>query len=153
MYEYLMDLSRRESVKDRAKELNGGDQHNSCVYFASEALRRVGLELPLKVCNTGKLSEDEISDIALTSQLLAKGWKTGRDPAGLLPGDLCFTTPDSSGRPTHVYIFMSWEKEGSYEYANVCDNQSYDYGTTYHLRNVQSALPGKEAFSYYMYLE
>ena len=47
---------------------------------------------------------------------------------------------------------MGWVVENSFDYAYVCDNQSYDYGYTYHKRNVKVALSNKEAFSYFMYL-
>lgn len=151
VYNYLQNLKSREDVKDVAKALNGGDQHNSCVYFASEVLRRQGLSIPKAVCSTGSLSDDPIKNISLIYTLQNYGWKVDYDLKNLLPGDFCFTTNDSRGRPTHVYVFMGWTAEGRYDYANVCDNQSYDYGLTLHKRNVNMALPGKEATAFFMY--
>lgn len=151
VYSYLQNLKNREDVKDVAKALNGGDQHNSCVYFASEVLRRQGLNIPKSVCSTGSLSNDPIKNISLIYTLQNDGWKVDYDLKNLLPGDFCFTTNDSQGRPTHVYVFMGWAAEGRYDYANVCDNQSYDYGLTLHKRNINIALPGKEATAFFMY--
>ena len=52
-----MNDNNRQSVMKRAIELHGGDLSNNCVYFASEALRRSGLNnLPEYVCNTVELT-------------------------------------------------------------------------------------------------
>lgn len=142
LYNYMMNYDNRESVMERAVELHGGDLSNNCVYFASEALRRVGLEIPSQVDNT----------TTLTSKLKSFGWKTDRDLSRLLPGDVCFTT-DSGYGPTHTYIFMRWVKEDYHEYAYICDNQGDEYGNnSYHKRNINFATAEKEAISYFMYI-
>ena len=152
LYSYLMDLNNRESVKDAAIKLNNGNQRNSCVYFVSESLRRIGLELPLNVCSTGKISVESSNDNNLSFQLSARGWMYCQNISRLLPGDICFTTLSKAGRPTHTYIFKGWAVQGNEDFAYVCDNQSYDYGKTLHLRNIKNALKGKEAFYYFMFM-
>lgn len=142
LYNYLMNYDNRESVMKRAIELHDGDTSNTCVYFASEALRRSGLDMPLQVANT----------ITLTSQLESYDWKTETDLSNLLPGDVCFTTAYGFG-PTHSYIFMRWVDENHFDYAYICDNQGNEYNNNaYHKRNINFATAEKEAISYFMYM-
>ncbi|MCI1945536.1 Ig-like domain-containing protein [Clostridium luticellarii] len=142
LYNYLMNYDNRQSVLESAIELHGGDTSNNCVYFASEALRRVGLGVPTYVANT----------LTLTSVLESMGWKIGYDLSLLLPGDICFTTSYGYG-PTHTYTFMKWADPNSFDYAYICDNQGYDYGgNAYHMRNIDFATEQKDALSYFMYL-
>lgn len=140
LYNYFMNLDNRKSVDARAIELHGGVMSNNCVYFASEGLRRAGLEdLPENVCNT----------VQLTSQLTKRGWTECTDLSKLRPGDICFTTDG----PSHVYTFMQWVKDNCYDYAYICDNQGNEYGgDPYHKRNVNFATPQKEAAAYFMYI-
>lgn len=142
LYNYLMNYDNRQSVLNTAIELHDGITSNNCVYFTSEALRRVGLtDLPNSVANT----------VTLTSQLQSRGWQTSSDLSKLLPGDICFTTSYGDG-PTHAYTFMGWVSQGDYDYGYVCDNQGYDYDdNAYHKRNISFATSAKDALSYFMY--
>ena len=151
LYQYLLVPNQRDSIKNRAIKLNNGNQHNSCVYFVSEALRKIGLKIPLRVCNIGRFKSKNNSNLSLIKQLKFIKWKTSNSLSLLLPGDICFTTPDYNGLPSHVYVFMGWVKSGRVDYAYVCDNQSYDYGFTLHIRNIKNSLPGKEAFYSFIY--
>ncbi|MHC6178472.1 Ig-like domain-containing protein [Clostridium sp. JNZ X4-2] len=142
LYNYLMNYDNRQSVLERAIELHDGDTSNNCVYFASEALRRAGLDVPAYVANT----------LTLTSVLESMGWKIGYDLSLLLPGDICFTTSYGNG-PTHTYTFMKWADPSSFDYAYICDNQGYDYGgNAYHIRNIDFETSTKDKLSYFMYL-
>lgn len=145
--DYLSTEKNRNSVAERANELHGGTLHNSCVYYASEALRRVGVEIP-----------DSMSLIPpFIDELEKHGFKTSYDLDELKPGDICFTTDVNGvfgGRPTHTYIFMGWESKGV---ARIVDNQLYDYGDVYHTRlidfhylNNKKDKP-KEATAFFMY--
>lgn len=141
LYNYLMNDNNRQSVMKRAIELHGGDLSNNCVYFASEALRRSGLnDLPKYVCNT----------VELTGKLKNMGWSTSRDFSKLRPGDICFTKSYGAG-PTHTYVFMKWVIPGRYDYAYICDNQGNEYGSIYHKRNVNFATETKDPTIYFMY--
>lgn len=74
------------------------------------------------------------------------GWHQSKSLSELLPGDICFTTPNSEGHFTHAYIFMGWVEQKKFDYAYVCDNQSYDYGTTLHIRNIKNTSRDKDPF-------
>lgn len=141
LYQYLMNDDNRQSVMKRAIELHDGDASNTCVYFASEALRRSGLnDLPESVCNT----------VTLTSQLKKRGWLVSKDLSQLKPGDICFTISYGNG-PTHTYTFMKWVDPDNYHYAYICDNQGQEYGNAYHKRNVDISTKTKDIIQYFMY--
>ncbi|MGH4121636.1 MAG: Ig-like domain-containing protein [Clostridium sp.] len=142
LYNYLMKEENRQSVMKRAIQLHDGDLSNNCVYFASEALRRAGLnKLPQYVCNT----------VQLTNNLKNMGWSMGTDFSKLRPGDICFTKAYGYG-PTHAYVFMKWVKPGKYDYAYICDNQGSEYDNQiYHKRNVNFATKAKDPTTYFMY--
>lgn len=147
LYTYLSTQENRASVGDRANELHGGTMHNSCVYFASEALRRAGVKIP-----------DSMAWIpTFIEELESQGFKTSYDLEQLKPGDICFTTDVNGvvgGRPTHAYIFMGWESPGV---AWIADNQVYDYGDVYHTRSMEFHYlkdmkdKPKEATAFFMY--
>lgn len=119
LYKYMTDTNNRVSVHYRAIDLHGGDTSNNCVFFTSEALRRVGVDLPLGTCNTYDLE----------NKLEARGFVKSYDLSQLKPGDIVFTNGY-----THVYIFMGWASNG---YAYVCDNQADRFDNkVLHLRNV-----------------
>lgn len=142
LYNYLTNASNRKSVETAARRLNRGNHRNTCVYFASESLRRVGYKVPKKIRRTRELA----------SYLRSKGWKVSYNLHELKPGDICFTTNNALGAPSHVYVFMGWVKKGSIDYAYVVDNQSRDYkGKTYHIRNVKRRKMDKEATRFFMY--
>lgn len=147
LFDYLSSEDNRKSVTERANELHGGTLHNSCVYFASEALRRIGVKIP-----------DSMSLIPPFIEALKKqGFKTSYNLEELKPGDICFTTDVNGvfgGRPTHTYIFMGWESPGT---AWIADNQLYDYGDVYHTRLMKFHYLNdikdkpKEATAFFMY--
>jgi hypothetical protein len=147
LFNYLSSDKNRKSVAKRASELHGGDLHNSCVYYASESLRRIGIKIP-----------NSMSLVPLfINELKKQGFKTSYNLKDLKPGDICFTTDVNGvfgGRPTHTYIFMGWKSPGV---AWIADNQLYDYGNVYHARlidfhylNNQKDKP-KEATAFFMY--
>ena len=119
LFKYLTDTNNRVSVHYKAIELHGGDTSNNCVFFTSEALRRVGIDLPLGTCNTYDLED----------KLQAMGFVESYDLSQLKPGDIVFTNGY-----THVYIFMGWSANG---YAYICDNQADRFDNkVLHLRNI-----------------
>lgn len=148
IYNYLQNQKNRLTVYETASKLNNNSTQNACVYFLSEVLRKNDYSVPNSVCNTGQL----------ISYLKARGWSKSTDYKALRPGDICFTTDEKgnkNGVPSHTYIFMGWVKQGSYDYAYVCDNQAKDYGgKIYHIRNIKikGSANGyeKDAFSFFM---
>jgi hypothetical protein len=142
LYNYLTIPANRKSIEKSARRLNRGNHHNTCVYFVSESLRRVGLMVPKSVCNTRQL----------VPFLKSKGWKVSYNLQELKPGDICFTTNNALGSPSHAHVFMGWVKSGSTDYAYIVDNQSIDYnGNTYHIRNIRKKLRDKDATRFFMY--
>jgi hypothetical protein len=142
LYNYLTVPANRKSIEKAARRLNRGSHHNTCVYFASEALRRVGFMVPKSVCNTRQL----------VPFLKSKGWRVSYNLHELKPGDICFTTNNDLGSPSHAHVFMGWVKGGSIDYAYIVDNQSVDYnGNTYHIRNIRKKLRDKDATRFFMY--
>ncbi|MCR3757403.1 hypothetical protein KYB31_00160 [Clostridium felsineum] len=125
--DYLRDDNDRQENLKAAIELNGGNAKNTCVFFASGALRHGGLKVPLDTANTTQL----------TKYLISKGFKKYYNLKELKVGDVCFTAPngDKDEVPDHTYIFMGWVdlkcKDGY-----VCDNQKKGYGNSYHKRNI-----------------
>lgn len=143
LYNYLTVADNRKSIEKVARRLNRGNYHNTCVYFTSESLRRVGYRIPKRVCNTRQL----------VAYLKSKGWKISYNLNELKPGDICFTSNHALGAPSHAYIFMGWVKSGSIDYAYIADNQSYDYkGNIYHIRNVRKKFKDKDATRFFMYI-
>lgn len=144
---YLTNENNAKSVFERAVSLHYGDVHNTCVYFQSEALRRIGFYVPDSISNTTQL----------TNYLSNKGWRIEYDYKKLKAGDICFTTADNGGKgnPTHAYTFVKWVEEGKYDYAYIVDNQAPDYGTHNHIRNISiRAIQGeneRDAIQYFMY--
>jgi hypothetical protein len=142
LHKFISNSDNQKSVEGRVLNLNSGNLHLGCVYFVSESLRRIGVNVPINICDTS----------LLTTFLKKQGWEICYDAKKLLPGDICFTTNGKDiNKPTHTYIFMGWIENGDTKFAYVCDNQSYDFGESYHKRNITVAIPGKEAFYYFMY--
>lgn len=147
LFDYLSTDKNRNSVAERANELHRGTLHNSCVYYASEALRRVGVKIPVSMSLIPPFIDE----------LKRQGFKTSYNLEELKSGDIGFTTDVNGvvgGRPTHTYIFMGWESPGV---ARIVDNQLYDYGDVYHTRlidfhylNNMKDKP-KEATAFFMY--
>jgi len=132
---YLTSGSNVNSVLIRAIQLHNGDYSNNCVYFSSEAMRRIGIGVPTATCNTGQY----------LSYLRGHGWAPSYDIRKLAPGSICFTTAGYAGNPTHTFAFISWVNPGSYTLANVADNQ----GNTVHVRNM-TATDSTDAFAFFM---
>ncbi|MBU3145034.1 hypothetical protein [Clostridium sp. CF012] len=145
VYSFLEDKGNRIDAYNSAIKLNQGSSENTCVYFISEVLRRNNFDVPAQTSNTSQI----------ISLLKEKGFKKRSDYENLKPGDICFTTDDNGGFPTHTYIFMKWVKEGNYDYAYICDNQAKDYkGKIYHIRNINVVTKSngfnKDAFAFFM---
>jgi hypothetical protein len=146
IYNYMSNKTNRASVLQRTLKLNGGSYTNSCTYFASEVLRRVGLNLSDSLATTD----------GLASKLSSLGWKKYNDYKSLEKGDVVFSMGPQNrpGRPTHTYIFMGWVKSGDYNYGYIVDNQGNKYGDVYHTRNIAILASHngdqKEAFQYFM---
>lgn len=124
---YLNVTSNRRKNIDEAARLNNGSYTNTCVYFASGALRAAGLDVPKSVGNTTQLIEF----------LQKEGYKKYYDLNKLEPGDICFAAPSGnvSETPDHTYIFDKWT-DSSHKDAYIFDNQLTEYGSCYHVRNV-----------------
>lgn len=154
LYKLALDSSSREAIESRAIQLHDGNTSNNCVFTAAEALRRAGMtDLPLTVCNTGKLFNETswMMPYSFSYQLQQRGWQIERSYSNLLPGDICFTRDYGDGRPTHTYIFMKWAKPNDYSYAYVFDNQRDADGSLYHLRNVDFQTDTKDITMYFMH--
>ncbi|MBD7912912.1 hypothetical protein [Clostridium cibarium] len=148
IFNFLQSNENRKYIYSKAVKRNKGNSSNTCVYFLAELLRENNFMVPNE---TKKVSE-------VLKMLKEDGWKKHSNYEELKPGDICFTT-DSDGNkdgiPTHTYVFMKWVKEGSYDFAYVCDNQAKDYnGRLYHIRNIRNVEKTngfkKEAFAFFM---
>ena len=117
LFNYMSNENNRESVHYAAIDLHGGETTNNCVYFTSEALRRVGVKIPLYVANTYQLERE----------LLSRGWIKSTNTSDLRPGDLVF-----SGYK-HSFTFMNWYDN---DYAYIVDNQKKYFGSVLHKRLV-----------------
>ncbi len=121
LYNYMMDPKNQESVHLMAIELHNGVTSNNCVFFTSEALRRVGVDIPDDIGYTTHLERE----------LVDRNWVKVTDLNQLEPGDICFAGE------AHAYIFMGWANE-SKTLAYVVDNQKARFGSTYHERGLYS---------------
>lgn len=133
---YLSSNSNIASVNARAIQLHNGETANNCVFFSSEALRRIGFNVPLWMCNTK----------SYVPYLLNSGWKSNYNIDALAPGDICFSVDDSEGHPTHTYVFMGWVNPDDHTLAYVADNQNCN---SIHLRSMIDA-PGIDAFHFFV---
>lgn len=118
LFKYMTDENNEASVDSTAVLLHGGVTSNNCVYFTSEALRRIGVGVPTSTANTYQLE----------SQLQSIGFVASYDFSQIKPGDVVFTNGY-----THVYIFMCWDTDG---YAYIVDNQGSLFGGTLHRRKI-----------------
>ncbi|WP_160687892.1 cell wall-binding protein [Clostridium sp. C2-6-12] len=110
LFKYMTDVNNQLSVDNTAVWLHGGATDNNCVFFSSEALRRIGVNIPRSVANTYQLE----------NELKGRGFSYSYDFSQIKPGDIVFTNNYS-----HVYIFMCWDRDG---YAYIVDNQRTMYG-------------------------
>lgn len=132
---YLRSSANVSSVLNRAVQLHGGNPTNTCVYFSSEVMRRMGVSVPLATCNTRQYR----------GFLRGNGWKANYDIKKLTPGSICFTSNDWAGYPTHTFVFMGWANS-NYTLAYIADNQ----GNAVHVRNM-GATYHTDAFAYFMH--
>jgi hypothetical protein len=151
LFKYLSNTSNQQSILQTALSLHNGDYHNSCVYFGSEALRRIGVSQSSLPLYTSTI-------VQFIADLKNIGWKTSTDYKQLLPGDICFTTDENlnNGIPTHTYIFMKWVTVDNYDFAYICDNQAPEYNNQVnHIRNITKVVytssGKKEPFLFFMY--
>lgn len=117
MVRYMSTLANRESVHNKSIALHNGILENNCVYFTSELLRRVGINIPNYIANT----------VQLERQLLNRGWKKHTNLNNLKPGDIVFAGY------AHAYTFLGWAGDG---YAYIVDNQKSTFGSVLHKRKV-----------------
>lgn len=110
LFKYMTNVNNELSVDSYAVALHGGITSNNCVYFTSEALRRIGVNIPTSTANTYQLE----------NVLKSMGFVYSYDFSQIKPGDIVFTNNYS-----HVYIFMCWDKDG---YAYIVDNQGSSFG-------------------------
>ena len=129
LYLYMSVLENRNSVFARAVALHYGDPHNTCALTASEALRRIGIDIPTPTCTTDVIG----------SELSARGYTMQMNLRLLQPGDICFTTDAygnlTAGHSTHTFIFMGWANAEK-TMMNICDNQVSIYGSVFHVRAI-----------------
>lgn len=135
--DYISVDANVKSVNERAVALHGGFSSNNCVFFSSEALRRIGISVPTGMCNTTNY----------VPYLLNKGWKENYNADVLTPGDVCFTVNDSGGHPTHTFCFLDWLNPDDHTLAYVADNQSNEI----HIRSLVQTQQ-YDAFAFFFYL-
>lgn len=135
LYNYMMDPKHQESVHLKAIELHNGDTSNNCVFFTSEALRRVSVDIPKNIAYTTNLEKE----------LVKRNWGKVKDLSKLEAGDICFAGE------AHVYIFMGWANEEK-TVAYVVDNQKARFGSTYHERGLYDGQGITPTTHFYEYL-
>lgn len=133
LFKYMTDVNNEASVDRVAVALHDGITSNNCVYFSSEALRRIGINIPKGTCNTYQFE----------NILKGLGFTYSYDLSQLKPGDIVFTNGYS-----HVYIFMGWDKDG---YAYIVDNQGTSYGGTLHRRSVYQDTSTTDRATHFFY--
>lgn len=111
---YLQSDANVESVGNAAVALHDGNHSNNCVYFSSEALRRIGVNVPIWMENTRHY----------VPYLKSTGWTQYFNINLLSPGDIAFTINDGTGNPTHTFVFLDWINPDDHTLAYVADNQS-----------------------------
>ncbi|MBU3155820.1 N-acetylmuramoyl-L-alanine amidase [Clostridium estertheticum] len=135
LFIYLTPSANVVSTLKAAVKLHDGVTINNCVYFSSEAMRRISVPVPIGVCNTHQY----------LNYLNSNKWSKTKDIKELTPGSLCFTTNDGTGYPTHTFVFMGWVNDGDYTIAYIADNQ----GQAVHTRSML-ATGDTDAFAFFM---
>ena len=137
LYAYLRYASNISSVLNRAVILHNGDPCNTCVYFSSEVMRRLGIAVPSSTANTGQYLYYLRTHAFIASYNIKE----------LTAGSICFTKPGLHGYyPTHTFVFMGWVTSGNYTWAYVADNQ----GNAVHVRNM-GVTTATDAFDFFMH--
>jgi len=119
------------SILREAQRIRGAED-NTCVAFQSEALRRLGIRVPIKNESDGNISLVTRPYSRWLSDNL--GPEKVSNHSKLQPGDLCFSSdePGYPGFPAHTYIFESfYDAKNAY----VIDNRASRY-----IRNLGSGL-------------
>ncbi|MCR1933383.1 hypothetical protein NSA27_01540 [Clostridium tepidum] len=137
---YIQDKNNREKSFKEAVSINKGSEKGVSVIFISQLYRNNGYDIP----------KNTISTKGLLEELKKKNWTKETNYTKLQKGDICFTTVDSAGSPSHAYIFMGWVKEGKTDYAYVCDGQTSDYDDTLHKRNLSISTSKKDKIAFFM---
>jgi len=127
------------SILQEARRIRGA-LDNTCVAFQSEALRRLGISVPIKDSRDGE-------NVSLVTKPYSEWLISNLNPtrvasyANLRPGDLCFSAdePGWPGYPAHTFIFESFY-DASHAY--VIDNRASQY-----IRNLDDDGP-RTPFSY-----
>jgi hypothetical protein len=101
-------------------------RQNGCVAFASTALRRIGVAIPMDV----KIDGRNVSRITRAfSRYLVEtlNWQRIERLDDLRAGDILFSTdaPCCRGYPNHVAMFDGWLNRGK-AIARVVDNQGFE---------------------------
>lgn len=135
LYAYLTPSANVTGILNTAIRLHGSNASNTCVYFSTEAMRHIGVNISTSTCDTWQY----------LNYMRARGWSPTYDIKKLSKGSICFTTNDSNGNPTHTFIFMGWVTAGDYTVAYVADNQSYAVHTRSMVATNQT-----DAFSFFM---
>ena len=135
LFSYLTSSANIISTYKGAVALHNGITKNNCVYFSSEAMRRINISVPL---GTGNMQQ-------YLDYLNRTYWSKTKDITKITPGSICFTTNADNGYPTHTFVFMGWVKVGDYTLAYVADNQS----SYVHVRSM-IATYGIDAFAFFM---
>lgn len=112
---YLDSNENIASVQAAAIALHYGITSNNCVYFSSEAMRRIGYKVPLSTANTRQY----------VPYLKSLNLFMNKQRALLTSGSICFTINDSTGYPTHTFLFLGWVNPDDHTSAYVIDNQSH----------------------------
>ncbi|WP_244832893.1 leucine-rich repeat domain-containing protein [Clostridium sp. BJN0001] len=136
LFKYMTSANNEWSVHYAAIRLHSGITSNNCVYFSSEALRRIGINIPYSTANTYQL-ENILKNL---------GFSYSYDLYGLKPGDIVFTAGY-----THVYIFMGWDDINT-GVAYIVDNQEYENGgNILHRRNILYSTSTTDRATHYFY--
>lgn len=142
LFLYMSSLKNRNSVYKKAVQIHYGDPSNTCAITVSEALRRIGFQIPLYSNRTNHVED----------RLISMGWKRKMDLTQMQPGDIVFTADVNGkllgGHATHVFIFMGWANKEK-TLMNICDNQFSRFGAVLHERTIyETELFDKTAFFY-----
>ncbi|AGK97864.1 hypothetical protein Clopa_3036 [Clostridium pasteurianum BC1] len=130
---FLSTGNNVQQTETEAVKLHDGNQSNNCVYFSSTALRSIGINVPIWMENTKHY----------VPYITSLGWTRTSDVNQLYPGNIVFTVPDSTGYPSHTYVFMGWVDPNDHTKAYVADNQA----DIIHIRSMIDA-PGIDAYAF-----
>ncbi len=119
--ELLASYATKRGYRDVKREVLAwhGTTKNGCVAFASTALRKIGVDVPLDAEMDGeKVSRLTLPFVKWLERELH--WTRVTDASALMPGDLVFT--ENAEYPWHVFVFHSWKRERAHV-ARIIDNK------------------------------